>query len=47
MPQWIAGHREEYHELFTQIAVNQRPAVKFSANQRGADNYKASEFADD
>jgi hypothetical protein len=45
--QWIADYWEEYHELFTQIAVNQRPAVKFSADQRRADNYKESEFTDD
>jgi hypothetical protein len=44
---WIADHWEEYHELFTQIAVNQRPAVKFSADQRRADSYKAGKFAGD
>jgi hypothetical protein len=47
MPQWSADSWEKYHELFTQIAVNQGPAVKFSADQRRADSYKASEFADD
>jgi hypothetical protein len=41
MLQWIADHWEEYHELFTQIAVNQRPTVKFSTDQRRADSYKA------
>jgi hypothetical protein len=45
--QWIADHWEKYHELFTQIAVNRRPAVKFSADPRRADSHKASEFADD
>jgi hypothetical protein len=47
MLQWITDHWEDYHELFTQIAVNQRPAVKFSADQSREDSYKASEFADD
>jgi hypothetical protein len=47
MLQWIADHWEEYHELFPQIAVSQRPAVKFSADQRRAYRSKASEFADD
>jgi hypothetical protein len=47
MLQWIADHWEEYHERFTQIAVNQRPAVKFSAGQRRAQSYKARAFADD
>jgi hypothetical protein len=47
MLQWIADHWEEYPKLFAQIAVNQRPAVKFSADQRRADSSKASEFAYD
>jgi hypothetical protein len=47
MLQRIADHWEEYHELFIQIAVNQRLAAKFSADQRWADSYKASKFADD
>jgi hypothetical protein len=45
--QCIADHWEQYYELFTEMAENERPAVKFSADQRGADSYKASEFADD
>jgi hypothetical protein len=47
MLQRIADHSENYHKLFTQITVTQRTALSFAADQRWADNYKSSEFADD